>query len=1518
MGFKSVLEISEAPEVYSTTTCFRFSPADALLAVQPLVDEGVVEEVKRAPICRFPWAGDELVPTWLELLERGFRTAFRFPLRAQKKEEHHARLAQTLRGLPISSLVFLKRLNSIELDAGSLSFPQTAWTVNRQQYGTGKDLVPSPTLSRSGVYQVDLTNGHDTSHRFTVAYDAEIAIGDHRGGLNEFVWDGVEITEAAVAAHIVGGRASALPVEWRRLHVFLPSGEPCPYDLLISAAFSSNLSRQQIKVETVADGYNRHVVRHAARLFRDELVPGLLRTGSNVHDVVRLLSRGDATGNPGGATQAVHEAFKEALARFPLIPTEAGVPVPISECAVPPIVEDDSVGEAYRSVLPVEAAHEQLAFPIAGFCSGTLARILADLGAHELNPMEAAVRLSDADAHRSRLKEHSSGGVWVDPVLSVLEGLWSGFNFIQRDQFVTKVRELRLFPVAHEDGLISRISTRDLQCFYPPRSLRGEVGLSGLCFLLQELCWGALTPPERNQVLAKEMPIWQGLFELHEFKFPDVMRASVLPSLDLDSDSSDPRRFALRTLDSLAAICQLAGRIPDASKPLPYERLGSNRALFNLSRLDVPCRSGNGDAVKWVPAYRAYLGEDWVGEASFEGVCKAITALGKTPPDVDFVVAPRDFLGLRDRFSHLRPAAAESQDVGADEVDIDEDEESALESRDQDQWLGFFRWLGVNVSLRAVHFHDVEDRASGWLKTRGLRKPEGRAFSAVTDEQWTSFHTSVFGDVKVKAAIGADPESQPYFYQLHDLEHLSLLLDAAARDETAAVGKALYGHLARNWVSFQRFCQLEIAVVGGEPTRRTKPPRARDEEIVVLDERNFWLDRLRAAAVCPTGHGPRKPAEVWLPSQEVIRRFGRKSREGTTTCLIPTLELPPTLLRGRSKGLTQAVGIREELSPTSFTAGDALVVLRRLETRYSAFVADSQGLRQELRDVIRPAYRHVLDLLSDRAGIGAVGTLRNAPVPAQDGLGRLEFRPASSVFYAERRDTLDRLKTTSPLWTLILEAHHAGRAALVDLFGCRVLEESLEWSPEVGEHALPDEDTATWRNHLHYLAPYLLARVGADRVEDSQVRRDASRLRNLIAALEPVQTLRLSCRLDGQTLSTTSYEREAFVDLHTGQSDRMTAFVCWGEGVWPPTEDDAEALAMAFGEVLGSGYFESFLALVRAPSDAKRRDLLRRAGAPTDIDYRRLLLRDESDPSLEPQEVEEKKTITTPLGPELSIPTSQPASPDGEQPRQVPLYSLEQITVGGVPATLLGDPGSFQEARERHPAGGSDDDKGSDLDQKRGKGYGGHTDLDELNTIGMGVTLAYEVNRLRRGGCADVEVFDVAAPTSKAKALVFDVSTPSKIERARTACTQFDRAFKKLIKDYGVSAEWPGFDVLTLQTIGSDEVDRLIELKSSGVSSRVQGMSWNEWKSARTNALRHRFYLYLVGNLRSDLKGSFPFVRAIQDPFGQLMADVQVNKRVERKVQLAVDRFQEAEHLDLAIRAPRLGSPADASQAERI
>jgi hypothetical protein len=187
----------------------------------------------------------------------------------------------------------------------------------------------------------------------------------------------------------------------------------------------------------------------------------------------------------------------------------------------------------------------------------------------------------------------------------------------------------------------------------------------------------------------------------------------------------------------------------------------------------------------------------------------------------------------------------------------------------------------------------------------------------------------------------------------------------------------------------------------------------------------------------------------------------------------------------------------------------------------------------------------------------------------------------------------------------------------------------------------------------------------------------------------------------------------------------------------------------------------------------------------------------------------------------------------------------------------------------------------------------------------MSVVLAFERNRLRRSGLESAETFDRSTVSAQPGALVFDISTPNRIAQACAASEKLKLAMNTLRTKYKISSEWPGFDVLTLDPRLPEFLDRLIELKSSGVASRIQEMTWNEWKSAASSAIRTRFYLYLVGNLRSDLDGSLPYIRTIKNPFEQLIADTQVNHAVSRKVQLAVHLFKEAEHLELSIRDHR-------------
>ena len=98
--------------------------------------------------------------------------------------------------------------------------------------------------------------------------------------------------------------------------------------------------------------------------------------------------------------------------------------IALDTCVVPPLVADSAVGEAFRRLLPEEAAHHGRRFPDQSLCGAELARIAVDHGALALPATDAAEVLASGDLTSVTLEEHERrGGLLVDPVLRVLEAL---------------------------------------------------------------------------------------------------------------------------------------------------------------------------------------------------------------------------------------------------------------------------------------------------------------------------------------------------------------------------------------------------------------------------------------------------------------------------------------------------------------------------------------------------------------------------------------------------------------------------------------------------------------------------------------------------------------------------------------------------------------------------------------------------------------------------------------------------------------------------------------------------------------------------------------------------------------------------------------------------------------------------------------------------------------------------------------------------------------------------------------
>ncbi|HAM23351.1 MAG TPA: hypothetical protein DCQ04_14015 [Actinobacteria bacterium] len=262
---------------------------------------------------------------------------------------------------------------------------------------------------------------------------------------------------------------------------------------------------------------------------------------------------------------------------------------------------------------------------------------------------------------------------------------------------------------------------------------------------------------------------------------------------------------------------------------------------------------------------------------------------------------------------------------------------------------------------------------------------------------------------------------------------------------------------------------------------------------------------------------------------------------------------------------------------------------------------------------------------------------------------------------------------------------------------------------------------------------------------------------------------------------------------------------------------------------------------------------------------------------------------TTPTG---GQPAGPPPTPGSAAPPPIPLLRFEDLRIDGLPFSIAGE-GSGRQRPDR-TAGECGDGSGSN-----GSGHraAAGTDLGALDSLGTRIAVSFEMRRLHAAGVTNaVAVVDTVEATP-AESLVVDVHSPEAIRTAE-ACSPVVKKILLELEKAGVSRLFPGFDLLTIR---AGRAERLIELKSSGVDARVQAMSWNEWKTARQSHLRSLFWLYLAGKLRADLGHASPYLRAINDPFGALVADVVEEHQVRRAVQLRVREFAIAEQLDITV-----------------
>ena len=286
LGFKSILEFSESPEIYSGNFQFRFSREDT----QNTLDREKVKIQCNAPIFRIP---HQCQPNkqCAALLKGGYATVIRLPFIGDKAEKAEERLNE----LDASCLLFCQRLSRIEIKI--------------------RDKSRVIAIDRNGVFGFE--NGKAT---FTLKENGEI----RKWRRWSAAWTpentaGAKKLSAALCLPIVENEETATNEE-RPVHVFFPTNQQVHIPglkALIHASYELQSNREHLDNE---QPHGTEILGKIGGLASDILMDIPAAAALRVFGEIS-----PTTGNAGNPEIArLQNAFSNAVAQTPFVPIIGG------------------------------------------------------------------------------------------------------------------------------------------------------------------------------------------------------------------------------------------------------------------------------------------------------------------------------------------------------------------------------------------------------------------------------------------------------------------------------------------------------------------------------------------------------------------------------------------------------------------------------------------------------------------------------------------------------------------------------------------------------------------------------------------------------------------------------------------------------------------------------------------------------------------------------------------------------------------------------------------------------------------------------------------------------------------------------------------------------------------------------------------------------------------------------------------------------------------------------------------
>lgn len=1479
-GFSSVLDLTDHPQVFSTGISFEFNRERASEPIDNVVgglDDWTSEDIHGIPLMRLPFPPEETPQRVEELFADGYNTVFRFELKSPDLRED---TLSAISDLDQHTAVFLQNLNELEL---SLDGSAEEWRIQRQP----KDVDELRCELEFVTVDHEGADGETTSSTFGLFSRQRIPIEGHTGGIDTNTWGEVDTTRIGLALGVTreSGEIHLEPLKERPfLHVFLPTEQRCPIPALVNGAFYTKISRTGVDVTADEDNYNAFLLEQIADLLATDVLSYVEQTATSPESILGWLDFTHLTEDArheddtlvGRFVSALRDAFTD-VAFLPKFNSNKAdyTSISLSEVVVPyyaetrPQIAKNIARIHGQGRLELPALEASGYFPETSLLSYENAQILNGLDATVLSAIEVPTVLGAAPDDRSPLDKYpnSDDEIAVDPILQVLVWVYETIN--DQDEilegFKSACRTEAVFPVGRptDKGVVRhepKNGTKSREFFFPPQNQILDVDLPGVEFLSPPLYRPGTEVNSRKQSeLVEDLkPALESLWDVKEFVFEQVAREAIFPVLQ-SPRQTDTDDTPLREMDVLEMVWRLAGESVTPEAPLPH--IERTQTLHKLCLLPVPTRDGG-----WQPACRVYFGEDWQPDVSDAKQIEPLLEAAAIE-EAHYLAPPTDFAGIQ-------------------EEDIEEESDIGEETT-FDEWRDFFQWLGIAPHIRLTPLFDPQTRRD--LKgTKGIERPnKPSALDALGEDLWTKYKQHLTDELNASPGERRDYDS---IYRMHSIEFIDQYIMATQADQTdggsessADVGRRLLNHITGWWQeSLQGYRHPTLAThdVTSFSRRNQNCPSKREKRSIGL---NLWLWQLKHARWCPTDHGVRQPDEVWMPTESVSTRFQRQGHY-----LLPVLQSEVAERTQDSAGFYIAIGVRRELSQSTFQPRDAITVIDTLANTFTddtGAIPSNSDITDSIRQ-IKSTYRYVSELLpnladqqravTDKRWQAAQPELANLRVLCRRGEEGFVFTHAKNAYFVDGPDVLEQIPIEGlPVFVL--------RESDAIPFGVHLTMRDLESVTSATPKFSDDNDEQRIRliEELNEAAPYILCRLEAERQSQELITRDLKGMRSFIDNLDIVDTIKVDYELEhgDETLTVTSNPPYYLDSRDRGRTESPIPIVRSSIN----SDEQYRFLARAICGALDITQFEGVVTMLTASDDSQRRDYLRLAGAPSsrdEIESKRQGLFDEEDGGSGGgfSDISNDHNHEDPdYEVDETDPATEPIEKRTPQRQTRPLYNPSELAIGGNRKAIIVEPdGESNDRKEGQNGRGGSDGNGGTTSQKY------RTAIDAL---GMKITTEYEKARLE-----DPELgFDFESSGKSPGDYVFEVDTKHNIKQARDSNIA-GPVIEMLNREIGLPLPYPGFDILTVNP-ETGTADRLIELKSSGNDTRTPGISWNEWKTARTTDVSDLFYLYIVGNLRKDIQAD-PYVREIPNPFELLRAETEERTETKREVKVDITRFR--------------------------